>query len=239
MLKEYALGLLALLLLAALVVADEKPGQTVVKPVDNQAELRNPGMGFVLYFYNNGRNTYGSKLAASDLLEDWPGLTTVYMRLPWSDLEPEEGVYDWNLVDFPLRRFAQAGLLGTTDEVSDITLSAWFAARDLNVANGIPASMTFSLLLLTGTPDSFEVLATSGPLTHSPVKTWVQHSVTAFGVAAGTPVYAGLQANYYMDDPVVLTVVDDVQVSTVVPEPGTVGLLALGVATIACGRRRR
>lgn len=110
MLKEYALGLLALLLLAALVVADEKPGQTVVKPVDNQAELRNPGMGFVLYFYNNGRNTYGSKLAASDLLEDWPGLTTVYMRLPWSDLEPEEGVYDWNLVDFPLRRFAQAGL---------------------------------------------------------------------------------------------------------------------------------
>lgn len=129
--------------------------------------------------------------------------------------------------------------LGTTDEVSDITLSAWFAARDLNVANGIPASMTFSLLLLTGTPDSFEVLATSGPLTHSPVKTWVQHSVTAFGVAAGTPVYAGLQANYYMDDPVVLTVVDDVQVSTVVPEPGTVGLLALGVATIACGRRRR
>lgn len=131
-------------------------------------------------------------------------------------------------------------LLGTTDEVSDITLSAWFAARDLNITNGTPpASMTFSLLLLTGTPDSFEVLATTGPLTHSAVKTWVQHSVTAVGVAAGTPVYAGLQANHYMDDSVVLTLVDDVQVSTAVPEPATVGLSALGVAAIACGRRRR
>lgn len=91
-------------------------------------------------------------------------------------------------------------LLGTTDELSDITLSAWFAARTLNIPSGPPATMTFSLRLLTGSPGSFTVLADSGPLTHAAAESWVEHSTTASNVPAGTPIYAGLLANHYSDN---------------------------------------
>ncbi len=123
--------------------------------------------------------------------------------------------------------------LGTTDAASDVTLSAQFAARDLN-ATPIPASMTFQLLLLTGTPGSFSTLADSGVLSHSALKTWVEHSVAALNVPTGTQVFVGLRANNVPGTLGILTLVDDVQltVSPVsVPAPAALpaGLVMLSV----------
>ena len=77
---------------------------------DNGAELRNPGMGWVLHYYDNVPSNYGSRLAPSDRLADWPGLGASYLRIPWAWIEPTEGEYRWSVLDTPLRRYAEEGL---------------------------------------------------------------------------------------------------------------------------------
>ena len=66
-------------------------GRQTVQPQDNGQALVNPGMGWTLHFYSNLIENYGSKLEPSDTLDDWPGLSVIYLRVPWSFLEPQEG----------------------------------------------------------------------------------------------------------------------------------------------------
>ncbi len=80
-----------------------------VQPEDNGLALENPGMGWVLHYFDNGLDAYGTKLAPSDALEDFPGITTIYLRLAWSYLEPEEGQYRWELVDTPAQSWISRG----------------------------------------------------------------------------------------------------------------------------------
>ena len=72
-----------------------------VHPVDNGQALVNPDMGWTMHFYSNIPENYGSKLDPSDTLEDFPGLSTVYLRVPWAFVEPEEGRFNWALLDTP------------------------------------------------------------------------------------------------------------------------------------------
>ncbi len=81
----------------------------VVRPDDNGAALENPGMGWVFYYYNMAPDVYGSRLAPCDTLDDFPGLTTVYMRLAWSYLEPKEGRFNWSYLDTPAQRWISKG----------------------------------------------------------------------------------------------------------------------------------
>jgi len=83
--------------------------RVTVRPADHGRALVNPGMGFVLHHYDNSLVSYGSKLAPSDPLDDFPGLSTVYFRLAWSYLEPEEGRFDWSVVDTPAQRWIARG----------------------------------------------------------------------------------------------------------------------------------
>ncbi len=82
---------------------------TTVRPSDTGAALVNPDMGWVMHFYDDLLNKYGSRLAASDTLDDFPGLSTVYLRLPWSVVEPREGEFDWSVVDTPAQRWISKG----------------------------------------------------------------------------------------------------------------------------------
>jgi hypothetical protein len=63
----------------------------VVHPEDNGATVQNPGMGWVLYHFDHHLARYGSRLAEADALDDFPGVSVVYMAVPWAFLEPEEG----------------------------------------------------------------------------------------------------------------------------------------------------
>ncbi len=83
--------------------------RTTVRPADTGAALENPGMGWVLHFYDNNVGNYGSRLAPSDTVDDFPGLTVVYLRLPWSLVEPEEGRFNWSVVDTPAQRWIARG----------------------------------------------------------------------------------------------------------------------------------
>ncbi len=80
-----------------------------LQPPDTGAALVNPGMGWTLHFYSNFIENYGSKLELSDTLDDWPGLSTIYLRVPWSFLEPKEGEFNWSLFDTPAQRWQAKG----------------------------------------------------------------------------------------------------------------------------------
>ena len=83
--------------------------RVVVHPKDTGAALINPDMGWVLHYYDNSLTNYGSRLAPADTLDDFPGLSTVYLRLAWSFIEPEEGRFDWSVVDGPAQRWIAKG----------------------------------------------------------------------------------------------------------------------------------
>jgi hypothetical protein len=99
--------LFALPLLCALAGAGEQ--RIVVRPQDTGEALVNPGMGWTLHFYSNIIKNYGSKLEPWDTLDDWPGLSVVYLRVPWSFLEPTEGQFNWSLFDTPALRWIAKG----------------------------------------------------------------------------------------------------------------------------------
>ena len=80
-----------------------------VHPADTGEALVNPGMGWGFHYYSNVPTNYGSKLAPSDTLDDFPGLSHVYLRIPWSYLEPEEGKFDWSVLDIPAQRWIDKG----------------------------------------------------------------------------------------------------------------------------------
>jgi hypothetical protein len=80
-----------------------------VRPPDTGEALVNPGMGWVLHYYDNIPKNYGSRLDPSDTVDDFPGLSVVYLRLPWSLVEPEEGRFAWSVVDTPAQRWIARG----------------------------------------------------------------------------------------------------------------------------------
>lgn len=81
----------------------------VIHPADNGAVLENPGMGWVLHYYDNVPANYGSRLEPSDTVDEFPGLTVVYLRIPWSYLEPAEGQYCWSVLDTAAQRWVSRG----------------------------------------------------------------------------------------------------------------------------------
>lgn len=99
--------LIIILLLA--VTAATAQSITTVKPIDTQEALVNPDMGWCVYFYSNVPANYGSKLEPSDTVDDFPGVSTVFMRIPWCMVEPEEGKFNWAILDTPAQRWISKG----------------------------------------------------------------------------------------------------------------------------------
>jgi hypothetical protein len=107
LLCEIAVVGAALLLLA--IPGGAQEGLQTVRPEDTGEALCNPGMGWVFHYYDNQPGNYGSRLAPSDTLDDFPGLTVIYLRIPWSYLEPEEGKFNWSVLDTPAQRWIAKG----------------------------------------------------------------------------------------------------------------------------------
>jgi hypothetical protein len=113
--KEFGIGATGILLLGNTdsIQAGKSTGDSRelvnVKPVDNGKALVNPDMGWMLYFYSNVITNYGSKLAPSDTMDEFPGLSTVFMRVPWSFIEIKEGKFNWELLDTPSQRWIDKG----------------------------------------------------------------------------------------------------------------------------------
>lgn len=97
------------LLFAAAALAAQNTGRVVVRPADTGGALVNPGMGWQFHHYDNGLVRYGLELEPSDTVDEFPGLSSIYLRLAWSYLEPEEGKFNWALVDTPAQRWLAKG----------------------------------------------------------------------------------------------------------------------------------
>jgi hypothetical protein len=82
---------------------------TVRRPTDTGEALVNPGMGWVFHYCDNSLTNYGSRLGPSDTLPDFPGLSTIYLRLAWAFLEPQEGRFNLSVVDTPAQRWLREG----------------------------------------------------------------------------------------------------------------------------------
>ena len=84
-------------------------GRVRVRPQATNEALVNPGMGWVYYHYDNANWNYGSETAVGDVLDWFPGVSTIYFRLPWYDLEPEEGHFRWDVIDSVAQSWIAAG----------------------------------------------------------------------------------------------------------------------------------
>ena len=85
------------------------PGWITACPEDTGETLENPSMGWVFHHFDNSIRQYGPPLGPSYAGEGFPGLSVAYLRLAWSYLEPEDGVFDWSLVDTVAQRYIRAG----------------------------------------------------------------------------------------------------------------------------------
>ena len=70
----------------------------IVTPVVSSALLINPGQGWVLY--GSPKNQTAKTLAYASV---------GYTRYNWSDIEPQEGVYNWSLIDNELKEWTDVG----------------------------------------------------------------------------------------------------------------------------------
>ncbi len=98
--------MLALLLPALLLAPADR---VVVKPTDNGAVLSNPQMGWVTHHYDNSLEAYGQPLGIGYTCEDFPGVTVCYLRLAWAFCEPQEGRFNWSVVDSVAQRYIASG----------------------------------------------------------------------------------------------------------------------------------
>ncbi|HMF72136.1 MAG TPA: DUF4832 domain-containing protein [Flavitalea sp.] len=76
---------------------------------DSNRVCNNPHKGWCIHYYDNGITNYGNRMAATDSLPDFPGLNDIYLRLAWSYLEPEEGKFNWQVIDSIIDRWVSWG----------------------------------------------------------------------------------------------------------------------------------
>jgi len=103
------LTIVILLICTAASAVPDADELTMIRPADTGEALINPGMGWTMHFYSNIPANYGSKLEPSDTLQWFPGCSTVYLRLPWAFVEPEEGKFNWAVLDTPAQRWIARG----------------------------------------------------------------------------------------------------------------------------------
>jgi len=64
---------------------------------NDQIALGNPHKGWYHHYPDNHINKY--IIREDSHLLDFPGMDHVYIRLSWAYLEPEEGKFNWDIID--------------------------------------------------------------------------------------------------------------------------------------------
>lgn len=76
---------------------------------DTKEPLINPGMGMFSYMVDSGGLVYDTINGADELFEDIPGVSTIYVRMLWNEVNPAEGVYDFSYIDALIEKYSKLG----------------------------------------------------------------------------------------------------------------------------------
>lgn len=74
---------------------------------DTITVLKNPHKGWYQHYFDNGIDKY--KVRDSTVFAGFEGMDHIYLRLAWSYLEPEEGKYNWTVIDTVINRYVSQG----------------------------------------------------------------------------------------------------------------------------------
>jgi hypothetical protein len=106
--KKYSLLFLTLVFFYC---QEKNDGQSISKDLtsdwDTITPLANPHKGWYHHLLDNGVNKYA--IQDKNLLEQFPGMDHMYLRLAWSYLEPKEGVFDWSRIDEVIEEYVPKG----------------------------------------------------------------------------------------------------------------------------------
>lgn len=113
---------------------------------DHGEALNNPGMGLHFAYYDNFLQHYGDGTAKSDTLDYFEGMNIVYLRVPWSFIEQQDDVFQWERLDSVIRHWKakgkRVGMRFTSHEVEEQAAPLWL--RDDKGAGGfMRSSYTF------------------------------------------------------------------------------------------------
>ena len=75
---------------------------------NDQIPLANPHKGWYHHYPDNHINKY--IIREDSHLLDFPGMDHVYIRLSWAYLEPEEGKFNWDIIDNIINKWTEKGL---------------------------------------------------------------------------------------------------------------------------------
>ena len=106
MCKRLKTGVLVSVCLAAVMAGNAET--VTVRPRDTGDALINPGMGLVHYHYSNRLWAYGVGSNPGEV-DPLPGTSVVYLRVLWSDIEPREGEFRWDVFDSVAQNWIRAG----------------------------------------------------------------------------------------------------------------------------------
>ncbi len=80
-----------------------------MKPYWNdKVALENPHKGWYHHYPDNHINKY--IIQKDSHLLDFPGMDHIYIRLAWAYLEPQEGKYNWDIIDDIINKWTKKGL---------------------------------------------------------------------------------------------------------------------------------
>ena len=83
---------------------------TMTDYADYTTALSNPDKGWYIHYYDNTIKRYGAGLTPEEALKYIPCLDHIYLRLAWSYLEPQEGKFNWEIIDSVIEPYTQAGI---------------------------------------------------------------------------------------------------------------------------------
>jgi Domain of unknown function (DUF4832)/Beta-galactosidase len=135
--------------LALLTYVNLAHGQTtVVRPIETQDVLTNPGMGIQTFQRYNGDSLNAgvtwseagpvSPLKPSQVAPDFPQSSVAYCRWHWATLEPEQGKIHWEIIDLALaeaRRHGQRLMIRLMPYDPQHPLPKWYRASGARRAN--------------------------------------------------------------------------------------------------------
>lgn len=121
--------------------AQEEQVIRIVKPVEINDVLNNPGIGFTTFQRFNGDDlnegmtwTEGMPIVYQDFDGDltnrhYPQTSIAYFRVYWCFVEPEPGQYNWPIIDKALRTAAERGqtlMLRIPPYGTDVDVPVWY-----------------------------------------------------------------------------------------------------------------